>query len=355
MRRPTGSLLLAPFVHAQRTLLALGLALLCVLVAGNLLAPAGRGIVKITGIDTVAYYGNARSMLYDGDFDLRNEFAQLKPYPSRWNATVPETGLPSAPFPIGFSVIQLPFMAIGGLIEKLAYGQATGYTTISQHAWFFGVTSFTIAGLLLTLSLLRQLGAALALPERDAHLWSGAITLALWPATSLGFYSLSPVPHAASFFLVCAMLWSWLRARPSNDIRPWMTFGAISGLMMLCRWQDLLLMSIPVSWELFALVRTPRLARTKGYWAVRAVAALLAAGVLGLQTLQWHEVYGAWLTLPQGDGFIQWPPPYVLKVLLSSQHGWLTWTPLVAIGALIAAAKAAMIAWRKAGIWLLAG
>ena len=54
--------------------------------------------------------------------------------------------------------------------------------------------------------------------------------------------------------------------------------------------------------------------------------------VLLPQLLEWREVYGVWLTIPQGEGFLQFPPAFTLKVLFSSQNGWFVWTPVTAIG-----------------------
>src|SRR5262245_6922664 len=78
------------------TILIVGLALATFLLVSNQFEPGGRRLIKIGGIDSVAYYGTAHSLLFDHDFDLTNQYATLKPVPTRFNAVRPETGLPGS-------------------------------------------------------------------------------------------------------------------------------------------------------------------------------------------------------------------------------------------------------------------
>lgn len=134
------------------------------LVFASSFSPADRPIVKITGIDTVAYYGTAHSILFDQDFDLSNQFKVLQPVPSRWNAPAPQTSLPGALFPIGFSVLQLPFLIIRVLLECLLAPTVTGYSAFSKTAWFMAVLFYTAWRRKLTLPLLRDIGQAIDWP-----------------------------------------------------------------------------------------------------------------------------------------------------------------------------------------------
>jgi len=53
------------------------------LLALDRIAPANRRLIKIRGEDPVAYFGMTHSILFDRDFDLRNEF-QHAPPDGRW-------------------------------------------------------------------------------------------------------------------------------------------------------------------------------------------------------------------------------------------------------------------------------
>jgi hypothetical protein len=318
-----------------RILITAAIALLGLLfVFASVFSPGDRPIVKITGIDTVAYYGTAHSLLFDQDFDLSNQFEVLKPIPSRWNAPVPETGLPNAPFPIGFALLQLPFLMVGTLLEWLFAPAVTGYSNFSKTAWFVGVLFYTAWGLHLTLSWLRAVGQSIGLDQAHHDSACAKATLLLWPATTLGYYSLSPVPHAVSFFMVAAMLWCWWQAKDTTSGWRWARFGLASGLMFLCRWQDALILLIPIGWELRRWVTPGAVTFSADYWRSRIGSVAAAIAIMALQTLQWHEVYGHWITIPQGGDFLQWPPQHVPQVLFSSQHGWLSWTPAIGLGLL---------------------
>jgi hypothetical protein len=319
-------------VAAGQMLILAAMALLALaLVIASALAPGGRPVVKITGIDTVAYYGTARSILFDQDFDLRNEFQVLKPIPSHWNATVPQTGLPGAPFPIGFPVLELPFLSAGAAMEYFFAPSVSGYSTYSMHAWFFGVLFYTGCGLMLTLALLRDVARSIGLRGEVSDPACVLATLLLWPATTLGYYSLSPVPHAVSFFIVSACMWAWWQAKATDSWARWLRFGLAAGLMFLCRWQDALILLLPIGWELNRWLREGPTCFSPAYWRSRLGAAALMLVLMALQTLQWHQVYGHWVTIPQGGDFLQWPPRHILQVLFSTQHGWIAWTPIAAL------------------------
>jgi hypothetical protein len=59
------------------------------------------------------------------------------------------------------------------------------------------------------------------------------------------------------------------------------------------------------------------------------------------QMLAWRAIYGDWLTLPQGSGFMRWDAPAWSEVLFASRNGLFAWAPLtaVAFAGLIASAR----------------
>jgi Dolichyl-phosphate-mannose-protein mannosyltransferase len=308
----------------------------------SLLAPGGRSPLKITGVDPAAYYGTAHSLLVDGDFDLRNQYEQLRPLRNIWNADVPATGKPGAPFPLGFSLLELPFLATGMAIEHLTQGKVTGYGQPSVIAWYVGIVVMLGVGLQCQGALLTRFANLWRSQAADpaavsvGHLqWAIAgISVLLWAGTTLGFYTYSPMAHVAAFMASSLMWCAWLRALDRPSTARWLQFGAAAGLMFLCRWQDALLLLAPILVEVFALAKVPARLRQADYLLPRLWAILAFACVAAPQTLQWREVYGTWLTIPQGSGFISFPPAHLGQVLFSSQHGWFSWTPLALLGCL---------------------
>src|SRR5439155_26391092 len=81
--------------------------------------------------------------------------------------------------------------------------------------------------------------------------------------------------------------------------------------------------------------------------------AATAAAVFPPQLLAWKAVYGGFLALPQGPGFMVWDAPAWSQVLFSARNGLFAWAPLCAIaaGGLVVAAGRAP---RRPGACLLA-
>lgn len=47
------------------------------------------------------------------------------------------------------------------------------------------------------------------------------------------------------------------------------------------------------------------------------------------QMIVWKIVYGKWLTIPQGGGFMHLSSPHLFDVLFSTKCGLFTWTPII--------------------------
>jgi hypothetical protein len=47
------------------------------------------------------------------------------------------------------------------------------------------------------------------------------------------------------------------------------------------------------------------------------------------QMLAWRTIYGQFIVMPQGGGFMQWTKPALVSVLFSLNHGLFSWTPAV--------------------------
>jgi hypothetical protein len=101
----------------------LGALLAGLLLTADALRPGGRGIVKISGVDAAAYFAVAHSLLMDRDLDLTNQYQAIAHQISPWLAVQPVTGRPGSPFPIGYSLLTLPFLALGHGLD-LALGHA---------------------------------------------------------------------------------------------------------------------------------------------------------------------------------------------------------------------------------------
>lgn len=306
--------------------------------------PPNRPIIKVTGIDAVAYYAVARSLLFDHDVNLTNEYATLRPVPSRWNAVVPKTGVPMSPFPLGYSLLQVGFIFLGTLGTILSGGRPDGYSQTCFTFYYIGNIVYVTAGLIILFHWLRSVGRRHGVSAREADWVAWIVAMCVWPATTLGYYTFSSMSHVAAFMTFSAAGYAWWGARDSLSLRRWTVFGVLTGLNVLCRWQDALLLMVPLTYEIMRLARLGRhaFAAPLPWLASRALALVAFCLVLTLQLAEWKAIFGSYFTIPQGQQMITWPPPHLAQVLLSSHNGWFTWTPIVLVGVM-----GLVLRWRR--------
>ena len=156
------------------------------------------------------------------------------------------------------------------------------------------------------------------------------IVFALWPSTTLASYTFAGMSHVADFMGCSVFLLSWWRTKDSDSTVSWLICGLSCGLMTLVRWQSAPFVSIPATYE---LMQFRQALRRDGNWLrSRLLGAVTTFIILITQFKEWHTIYGSYLVIPQGSGFLQFPPRDTFNVLFSSRHGWFVWTPVVTLG-----------------------
>jgi hypothetical protein len=139
--------------------------------------------------------------------------------------------------------------------------------------------------------------------------------------------------HAAGFMSVALFARAWMRARNTEKLGQWAAVGFFGGLMMLCRWQNLVLLLAPLIADALAWSPENRREPAMRSWLKRRCLFVAVALVcLVPQFVQWKVIFGQYLLIPQGNDFVQFPPRFIAFVLLSTKHGWLIWTPACALG-----------------------
>jgi hypothetical protein len=201
--------------------------------------------------------------------------------------------------------------------------------------FFFGLIFYLCVGMTFLFLFIRSVGQSLGSPPGKAELVSCFATFAVWPTTTVGYYTFSPMSHVCAFMASAAFLYFWWRARDSYALKKWLLCGVAGGLLVLCRWQAAFFLLIPFFYDLLKLVRKKHPIDID-WWIVYTRSRflmLLAVAVLFVpQLIEWKVIYGKYLTIPQGPDFISLPPRYVLNVLFSTRHGWFVWTPITLIG-----------------------
>jgi hypothetical protein len=295
--------------------------------------PDGRVVVG----DAVHYFVYLRSVVFDHDLRLQNEYMRLyrlstgmsPPPDTEWVFTLLPTGYTRNLMPIGTALVWAPLYLLmtAGAWCLHAIGltaPADGYSRSFQaSAGFSGIAAATL-GAWLSFRLTRDLfGPAVAL-------WA---TLAVWLGSSALYYSLvSPTySHATSMLVTSLALYVWWRTIDQQTTRRYALVGALVGLAALVRPQDVVFLAAPVL-DAFDQARrgvgdVPRRWLRAGLHVAVASAAAVAA--FSPQMLVWSIIYGSALLVPQGSGFLRWTEPHLAEVLFSTARGLFTWTPVL--------------------------
>jgi hypothetical protein len=148
-------------------------------------------------------------------------------------------------------------------------------------------------------------------------------TLLTWLGTNLHWYMVYQpwMSHAMGTFTVAWFIWYWDRNRLERGWRNAFALGLIGGLMVCVRWQNGIILFLPLFDWLWSMWKRNQ--------AVLVAGPILFAGfVLGLspQLLAWNAIYGSYLLLdpPHGASFVQYANPFVVETLFSSRHGLLS-------------------------------
>jgi len=272
--------------------------------------------------DAVEYYSHLRSLYFDHDVDLANEFDHFGIL-SRYDKIRPTpTGHRRTIFSVGPALLWMPFYAAGDLVARAEGRVEDGYSPAHIRAVCLGSLFYGLLGLLLLRGVLRDLagGAAAA--------WT--IVLLLY-ATFLWWYVVyEPVmSHAGSFFLASLVLRVFWDGRFAPGAGRCAVLGALVGVSATVRWQNALLLLLPAAALLPSLGAKPREAFRRGALA-------LACFLLGAlpQLLAWKAIFGSYLLAdpPHGRDFLRLGHPFLSQTLFSSRHGLLFWTPVLWAG-----------------------
>jgi len=300
----------------------LGLVLACAAVAAALLPLQSHS----PDADETFYLGALRSLYFDGDVDLRNEalhYTWIEQFPLL--PRLPD-GRIANPFPIGSALLWLPFYALADATVWLAGSDpGSGFAGPYRRAVAFGTTFWVMAGLLLLRASLLRLGAA----ER----WGVAVPAVTLLATPLvGYVVHAPfMAHGNGFFMSSLVLWLCLELADSDHsrLRDWAICGLAVGLAFSVRWQDALLVALPVA------VGVARWRDGAGPCSARG-AALTGGALLGAlpQLAYWRDLYGRWIVEPLGSDFLSVAHMEPAAFLFSTWNGVFACHPVL-LGAFV--------------------
>jgi hypothetical protein len=196
--------------------------------------------------DGIGYYAPLRSIVFDGNLDVSNEYHHFASSTSkfsgevRWPFPIPQY----SKYTIGMALVLSPFFFIGHLVALLleVLGVPIATNGLSWPYEFF----YSIGSLILGLG-------GMYLSYRAAQLKFGSFpaivaVVGVWFGSSL-FYYLAIVPsmsHAVSQFLVSAFLYLTLIRDWTQEKRTGLLMGFLLGLAALVRPQNVLFVVVPL-------------------------------------------------------------------------------------------------------------
>lgn len=154
----------------------------------------------------------------------------------------------------------------------------------------------------------------------------GSIAVLLVALTSpLGYYaSIRPhMDHALVFGATAMFLIALDRLREAPSSGNAARVGLWLGLAALCRPQTAPLAALVALISLTS--RDAPLDRLRRL----AIAAAVSVAVFVPQMVVWKVLYGKFVTIPQGEGWMDWSSPARWSVLISADHGLFNWHPLL--------------------------
>ena len=315
--------------HTGRIIAALAVVFAAAYSASLVVKPKPDGRIVIG--DALHHYVQLRSMVFDRDLHFRNEYVRMYRLAgnepgTEWVYEPTPTGHVRNLMPVGPALLWAPlYLAFTALVwcAQLvgSHYPLDGYGRLFQAA--AGLSGIASAALGVWFSF----RASAAIAGRRPAAWSA---LVVWLASSAVYYSvISPTySHAASLLTMGAWWWYFVHTRTRVDLRRYLVLGALAGFAALMRWQDAIVLAVPV----VDVALRIRGGMTPAAAAARVVGCALAAlAAFTPQMIVWQTLYGRPLAIPQGGGFMRWGQPALGPVLLSDWHGLFTWTPIVAV------------------------
>lgn len=292
------------------------------------------------GGDGFGYYSYVRSAIFDGDFDLHNEFALFDSLYghktlSNWQTS---TGQIANPFSIGPALLWFPFVALAQLVDMIfnfpdAY-ILSGFNLPFQVAVTLGTWFFCFLGLALIFNTLSKI---------IGHKYSWWAIVTAIAVSPLPYYLLfePSMSHGLSIFSTGLFFYSIFKIYQRAEISwiDYLLLGLASGLLFLIRWQDIVLLIVAMA------IIGQKIHQGKNIKKY-LVPLLLAAGVFLItilpQLFMWRYIFGSWVAVPQGASFFQLDQPHIWEFLFSSYHGLLVIHPILFLSLV-----GLFLAWKK--------
>ena len=285
--------------------------------------------------DGLGYFAPLRSLVFDGDLDVSNEFRFFAStfshfsHRGRWPFEIPVY----SKYTIGTGLILAPFFLLGHVLALLLNILGIQTVALDGLSWPYELT-YTLGSLSLGIF-------GLYLGYRTARsLYGSAVSsmalLGVWFGSPLLYYLTlgASMSHAVSTAVVSLLIYVCVSSNGSRlrSGQGQILIGFLLGLAALVRPQDILFLTIPA----ILMLLSPELKlekKLRGILLIIIMAAITTIPQLGIYWSQYGTVFGSpyfiegqWSSA--GSSF-NWTAPQVIPVLFSGFRGLFIWHPLI--------------------------
>ena len=284
--------------------------------------------------DGFYYFAYLRSLWFDGDVDLANDYRLLRLDDKPHLFTPTPTGHAQSAWSVGPALMAAPLFGVGHLVARAK--SAAGADVATDGTSYPYRQAWCVAGLVWGLI---GFYFCFQLASRFASTAGAALGTAGVALGSFAVWYLVKEPsmaHAPSMAAVAAFCAFWARTREARSGRQWVLLGLLGGFMAAVRWQNVWFLMLPAAEWAVALAGAAN-ARdvTRLRPLARQVLAFAPAVLVGLlpQLLAWKAIYGQWFAVSPISPEIRWWDSHWRDVLWSARAGLFAWSPVLYVGA----------------------
>jgi hypothetical protein len=293
--------------------------------------------------DGFYYFAHLRSLWFDGDQDLTNDYRLLGMGDKAHLFTPTVTGAAQSAWTIGPAIVWSPFFAVGDRVASMLH--ASGRDVAVDGTSYPYRQSVCVAGLCWGLTGL--FFCYLLAARFTARSWAAFAMVLVATGSFLLWYLVKEptMTHAPSMAAVAVFTWAWASTRGTRPRWQWAALGLLAGFMSTIRWQNAIFALLPaIEWTMTLLPAAS--ARTRRELLDHAANGVLftIAAVVGFvpQMLVWKAIYGQFLAVSPIGPQIRWWHPRVADVLWSARNGLFATSPVLYVGAL-----GLLLCWRR--------
>jgi hypothetical protein len=258
---------------------------------------------------------------------LNNVIQEYNNTPYLYQFVQSENGDIMTKYTSGWAVLMSPFYGIAKIIAHFTSYKNDGFSYPFQLMISIGGTFYTCLGIYYVQKILNYL-----FNQKVAIL--SLIILVFGTNFLFTNYINIASSNNIEFTLVAAMLWYTIRFHKNQSTKNAILLGISFGLIGLVRPPDLILIILPIGWNIGTYGGLkPKIVTLWRTAKIQLVCALSSAFlILFIQAIYWKLATGDWITNSYsnnpGEG-LDWFTPYLFEVLFSFRKGWFLYTPIM--------------------------